>query len=68
MAEMESTEDRVVVIGRGRLIADCPVAEFTGTGRAAVVRTPDAGELAVAVASEGGSLDRGDGGLAVCGT
>jgi ABC-2 type transport system ATP-binding protein len=28
MSEMENTADHLLVIGRGRLIADCPVAEF----------------------------------------
>jgi ABC-2 type transport system ATP-binding protein len=32
MSEMENTADHLVVIGRGKLIADCPVAEFTAGG------------------------------------
>jgi ABC-2 type transport system ATP-binding protein len=37
MAEMEHTADHLLVIGRGQLIADCGMAEFTthGTGPAA---------------------------------
>ena len=43
MSEMENTADHLIVIGRGKLIADCPVAEFTtgGTALAATtVKTP----------------------------
>jgi ABC-2 type transport system ATP-binding protein len=50
------------VIGRGKLIADCQVAEFTGDGttQAATVKTPDDRKLADAVAAAGGKLERGD--------
>ena len=67
MSEMENTADHLVVIGHGKLIADCPMAEFTGTGRATVVRTPDAGKLAAAVTAAGGTLDQGDGEFTVRG-
>jgi ABC-2 type transport system ATP-binding protein len=60
MAEMENTADHLVVIGRGRLIADCPVAEFTGTARTTVVKTPDGARLAAAVTAAGGALDQRD--------
>ena len=42
MSEMENTADHLIVIGRGTLIADCPVAEFTtgGTALATTVKTP----------------------------
>ena len=35
MSEMEHTADHLLVIGRGRLIADCGMTEFTtrGVGR-----------------------------------
>jgi ABC-2 type transport system ATP-binding protein len=67
MSEMENTADHLVVIGRGKLIADCPMAEFTGTARATVVKTPDAGKLAAAVTAAGGALERGDGEFTVRG-
>ncbi len=67
MSEMENTADHLVVIGRGRLIADCPMTEFTGTARATVVRTPDAGKLVAAVTAAGGALDQGDGHFTVRG-
>ena len=60
MSEMENTADHLIVIGRGKLIADCPMAEFTagGAAQAAVVKTPDAELLAAAVAAAGGTLER----------
>jgi ABC-2 type transport system ATP-binding protein len=67
MSEMENTADHLVVIGRGRLIADCSMAEFTGTAQATVVKTPDAGRLAAAVTAAGGTLAHGDGECAVRG-
>jgi ABC-2 type transport system ATP-binding protein len=58
MSEMENTADHLLVIGRGRLIADCGMAEFIArsSGSTIVVRTPQAAELAGAVAAAGGSL------------
>src|SRR5271154_3824532 len=52
MSEMENTADHLIVIGRGKLIADCPMAEFTaGAGaQATMVKTPDGSRLAEAVA------------------
>jgi ABC-2 type transport system ATP-binding protein len=51
MSEMENTADHVVVIGRGRLIADCAMAEFIArsSGQAVLVRTPEPDALARAV-------------------
>ncbi|HEX6527467.1 MAG TPA: ABC transporter ATP-binding protein [Streptosporangiaceae bacterium] len=60
MSEMENTADHLIVIGRGKLIADCPMAEFTaggGGGTTTVVKTPDANRLAVAVEAAGGTLE-----------
>jgi len=64
MSEMEHTADHLIVIGRGRLIADCPMAEFiAGAGEeAAVVKTPDAQRLAGVVSAAGGTLERDSGG------
>jgi ABC-2 type transport system ATP-binding protein len=47
MSEMALTADHLIVIGRGRLIADVPVGEFIqGAGRNVVrVRSPQAAEL-----------------------
>ncbi len=57
MSEMEHTADHLLVIGRGRLIADCGMAEFIarGSGQAVLVRTPQPDALARAVAAAGGS-------------
>lgn len=48
MSEMQLTADQVVVIGRGKLLANAPVSEViaTNSGRAITVRLPDAGGLA----------------------
>ena len=48
MSEMSLTADHLIVIGRGRLIADCSVEEFVrrGTGQLVRVRSPKAEELA----------------------
>jgi ABC-2 type transport system ATP-binding protein len=49
MSEMQLTADQLVVIGRGRLIADAPVAEvIAGSSRSTVaVRVPDRRQHAV---------------------
>jgi len=70
MSEMEYTADHLLVIGRGRLIADCGTAEFIarGSGQAVRVRTlaPDA--LARAATIAGGSVSpAGDGYLEIRG-
>ena len=58
MSEMEYTADHLLVIGRGRLIADCGMAEFIarGSGQAVRVRTPQPDALARAVAAVGGTV------------
>ncbi|MEU7607644.1 ABC transporter ATP-binding protein, partial [Streptomyces sp. NPDC041003] len=47
MSEMQLTADRLVVIGRGRLLADTPMADFLAAGASASVRvrTADPGDL-----------------------
>ncbi len=57
MSEMEYTADHLIVIGRGKLIADCGMAEFIGrgSGHAVRVRTPQPDALARFVAAAGGS-------------
>ncbi|GAA2592875.1 ABC transporter ATP-binding protein [Actinomadura fulvescens] len=54
MSEMQLTADRLVVIGKGRLLADAPVAEvIAASSRNAVrIRTPRAGALAARLAAE----------------
>jgi ABC-2 type transport system ATP-binding protein len=63
MSEMEYTADHLLVIGRGRLIADCGMAEFItrGSGQAVLVRTPQPDVLARVVAVRGGTFSPTDG-------
>lgn len=70
MSEMEHTADHLIVIGRGKLIADCSMAEFIArsSGAAVRVRTPAPDQLALAVAAEGGqATTESDGTLLVQG-
>jgi ABC-2 type transport system ATP-binding protein len=57
MAEMEHTADHLVVIGRGRLIADCSMADVIArsSGQAILVRTPQRDQLATAIVAAGGT-------------
>jgi ABC-2 type transport system ATP-binding protein len=63
MSEMEHTADHLLVIGRGRLIADCGMAEFIarGSGQAVLVRTPQPDALGRAVAVAGASVSAAGG-------
>ncbi len=70
MSEMALTADHVVVIGRGRLIADRPVAELVaGSSRRFVkVRTPQPEVLTPVVVGAGATVAPGtDGSLTVTG-
>jgi len=51
MSEMETTADRLIVIGRGSLLADCTMEEFIArsSGQTVRVRTPQPDLLAKAV-------------------
>jgi ABC-2 type transport system ATP-binding protein len=56
MAEMAQTAEHLVIIGRGRLIADTSVADIVAEashGAAVLVRTPQATELRDALAADG---------------
>ncbi|KJS63106.1 ABC transporter ATP-binding protein [Streptomyces rubellomurinus] len=59
MAEMEHTADRLVVIGRGRLIADESLAEFSARNAetSVAVRTPELAALAGVLRGEGAEVD-----------
>jgi ABC-2 type transport system ATP-binding protein len=63
MSEMENTADHLLVIGKGKLIADCSMAEFIArsSGQSVLVRTPQADLLAKAVDAVGGTLSPADG-------
>jgi ABC-2 type transport system ATP-binding protein len=65
MSEMENTADHLIVIGRGKLIADCGMDEFIArsSGLTVLVRTPQPDALARAVTAAGATLIAGgDGG------
>jgi ABC-2 type transport system ATP-binding protein len=55
LTEMAQTADALVVIGRGRLLAQCPVAEFVASATSAevVVRSPQAPALRDLICGEG---------------
>ncbi|HEV7145476.1 MAG TPA: ATP-binding cassette domain-containing protein [Pedococcus sp.] len=70
MAEMALTANRLVIIGRGRLIADTSVEEFirAASGEEVLVRSSDQPGLAAALAALGADLvTRGDGSMLVQG-
>src|SRR5579863_8207615 len=69
MSEMESTADHLIVIGRGKLIADCSMSEFIArsSGAAVRVRTPMADELIKALNAEGATTATDDGAIEVRG-
>jgi ABC-2 type transport system ATP-binding protein len=64
MNEMAVTADHLVVIGRGRLLADAPTAEVVarGSGQSVRVRTPDADRLTALITDAGGSVIPGSNG------
>jgi ABC-2 type transport system ATP-binding protein len=54
MSEMAQTATRLVVLGRGRLITETSVEDFTGRAAAGVlVRTPETGRLGEVLAAPG---------------
>jgi ABC-2 type transport system ATP-binding protein len=80
MSEMAQTADRVVVLGRGRVLADAPIAEFVagaggagagggaGGGSRVVVRTPAPDQLFAAIGQAATSVTpRDDGSFLVVG-
>jgi len=70
MNEMAVTADHLIVIGRGRLIADCPTAEFIERSSHKLVRVqgPDQARLQWAISGSGGQVAAtDDGALAVSG-
>ncbi len=58
MSEMENTADHLIVIGRGRLVADCTVQEFIDQNSELAIRvsTPEAARLAGLLAAKGGAV------------
>jgi ABC-2 type transport system ATP-binding protein len=64
ISEMSQTADRLIVIGRGRLIAETSVADFvTRSGpRAVKLVTPDRDRFTAALAASGAAVASGDAG------
>jgi ABC-2 type transport system ATP-binding protein len=62
MSEMALMADHVIVVGRGRLLADTSVSELTqrATAGAVTVRTPTPMELATALRDAGAAVHTGD--------
>jgi ABC-2 type transport system ATP-binding protein len=70
MSEMENTADHLLVIGRGKLIADCTVEEFIAANsqQTVRVRTPQPDLLAKLVTAAGaGVREGGDGSIVITG-
>jgi ABC-2 type transport system ATP-binding protein len=63
MNEMAVTAEHLIVIGRGRLIADCATDEFIARSseRSVLVKSPDASRLAELMTAEGGLVKADDG-------
>jgi ABC-2 type transport system ATP-binding protein len=64
ISEMALTADRLIVIGRGRLIAETSVADFVARSSGAAVKlvTPDMGLFTTALSAIGAEVADGDGG------
>ena len=70
MSEMALTAEHLIVIGRGRLVADAPMAEFVrqSSGGDVMVRSPAGGQLAGLLTQRGAAVTaQADGALAVTG-
>lgn len=67
LKEMAMLADELVVLGRGRLLANGPVKDFVEHGATVqvVLRTPDLDVLTPAVVAAGGSVTPGEDGLHV---
>jgi ABC-2 type transport system ATP-binding protein len=69
MSEMEATADHIIVIGRGRLIADTSIAAFTQRSASNHVRvvSPQADDLLPLLQRAGATVNAEDGALIVTG-
>ncbi|MGP3963559.1 hypothetical protein ACTWPT_47095 [Nonomuraea sp. 3N208] len=66
MSEMALTVDHLVVIGRGRLLADAGVEELTGS-QSVLVRAARSEELAQLLSAEGATVRRSGSALTITG-
>ena len=64
ISEMSQTADRLVVIGRGRLIAETSVADFVSRSGGGTIRliTPDLAAFTGVLTNAGATVSEGDGG------
>lgn len=62
MSEMSITADRLIIIGRGRLVAQTTVQDFLGggSGNFARVRSPQIDALATLINAQGAAVVRED--------
>jgi len=70
MSEMENTADHLLVIGRGKLIADCTVQEFIAANsqQTVRVRTPQLDQLTKLATGAGATVrEDGDGSMVITG-
>jgi ABC-2 type transport system ATP-binding protein len=68
MSEMALTADHLLVLGRGRVLADVSMAQMTASAAPVVnLRTPQAEELRRVLTGPGVTVTDRDGGLAVAG-
>jgi ABC-2 type transport system ATP-binding protein len=64
MSEVAQTADHLVVIGRGRLVADVPTGELLNAGTPSVtVRVDDAAALGALLTARGARVERSNAGL-----
>ncbi|MEO8539980.1 MAG: ATP-binding cassette domain-containing protein [bacterium] len=69
MTEMEATADHIIVIGRGKLIADASIADFTQQSTSSHVRvvSPQSSDLCPVLKQAGASVRFEDGAIIVTG-
>jgi ABC-2 type transport system ATP-binding protein len=60
MSEMALTADHLVILGRGRLLADVPMAEMTATSTVVQVRSPQADSLRLLLGQPTAPITGGD--------
>jgi ABC-2 type transport system ATP-binding protein len=63
MNEMAVTADHLIVIGRGKLMADCTTEEFIARSseKSVLVKSPDVARLADLITADGGVIAQTDG-------
>jgi ABC-2 type transport system ATP-binding protein len=63
MNEMAVTADHLIVIGRGKLMADCTTEEFIerSSEKSVLVKSPDVARLAELITADGGVIAAADG-------